>query len=225
MTTISMHIAPTTGGAPEQRRPRARRFFGVAVRRRTYANLAFLLTGLPLGTVWFSVLVTGYAVSISMVVVALLGIPMLLGMWYVTRLFGNVERAVTNALLNERLPGAPIASASRGNVWQRLRSASGECSRWRELGYLVLRFPAGIATFTLAAVGLSTPALVALAPVFQRTSDEPFGDWALSSRLEDIASSPWAWLLVPAGVVMLFPALHALNGVAKACSRWARAWL
>ena len=217
--------ANTMATEPDAHRSPTRRFFGVVARRRTYGNLAFLLAGLPLGTLWFSVLVTGYTVSISMIVVALLGIPMLLGMWYVTRAFSNVERAATNALLQEHIAYAPMASTARGNVWRRLRSMSGERSRWRELGYLMLRFPAGIATFTVAVVGLATPALVALAPVLQRTDDEPFGNWALSSRMEDVASSPWAWLLLPAGALLLFPVLHALNGMAKACGRWAAALL
>ncbi|MEO8695840.1 MAG: sensor domain-containing protein [Acidimicrobiales bacterium] len=202
-----------------------RRFVGVVAHPDSYRNIAFLLLGLPLGTVWFSVLVSGASIAASMVVVALIGVPMLLGLWYVTRAFANFERGVANALLGQRLPVSPMNSP-RGNIWMRLRSMSHDRDRWRELGYLMLRFPVGIATFIAAVTAIATPFLVAYAPIVVRHDDQPFGDWALSSRMEDVASnSPWSWLLVPLGVVMLFVSFHLMNAMARACARWATAWL
>lgn len=222
--TTASPVAPAT--RPAGRRSPARRFAGVVAQPQTYRNIAYLLLGLPLGTVWFAALVSGWTVAASMLVVALVGIPMLWGMWFVTRAFANVERVTTNVLLGERLPMAPMASSARGNVWARLRSLSGDRDRWRELGYLALRFPAGVATFTAAVTALTTPLMVAYAPILARyRHDQPFGDWALSSRMQDIASSTWAWLLVPAGMVLLIVALHVLNALAAACGRWATAWL
>src|SRR3954452_21942701 len=104
----------------------AHRFFGVAARPQSYRNIAYLLLGLPLGTLWFSVLVTVASVSLSMLVVALLGIPMLIGMWYAVRAFANVERAVTGTLLDEHVEQAPIASGVSGNLWARFKRMSGD---------------------------------------------------------------------------------------------------
>jgi hypothetical protein len=191
----------------------------------SYRNIAFLLLGLPLGTIWFSVLVTGASVAVSMIVIALIGIPMLLGLWYVTRWSANIERGAANALLGQRIPRSPMHSP-RGNIWVRLRSMSRDRDRWREVGYLMLRFPIGIATFIAAVTAIATPLLVAYAPIAARHDDQPFGDWSLSSRMEDVASSsPWSWLLVPLGVVMLFASFHLMNAMARACARWATAWL
>jgi hypothetical protein len=98
--------------------------------------------------------------------------------------------------------------------------------RWRELAFLLLRFPAGIVTATVAAVALTTPVSVALAPVVARTDDtEPFGSWTYSSRIEDVAGAWWGWVLVPVGVALLIGALHATNALAGACGRWAERWL
>jgi hypothetical protein len=202
-----------------------KRFASVVVQPESYRNIAFLLLGLPLGTIWFSVLVTGLSVSVSMLVVALVGIPMLVGMWYVTRAFANVERVATASLLGESLPTMPMHSSVAGNLWVRLRALSGERVRRRELTYLLLRFPIGIATFVVAVTAIATPLLVAYAPFAARTNDEPFGDWALSSRMEDAASSPWSWLLVPVGLALVVPAFHGLNALARACGRSASAWL
>ncbi|HTH06635.1 MAG TPA: sensor domain-containing protein, partial [Ilumatobacteraceae bacterium] len=207
----------------------ARRFLDVVARPRSYRNIAYLLLGLPLGTLWFSVLVTVASVSVSMLVVALLGIPMLIGMWYAVRAFANVERAVASTLLDAHIEQAPMAAGVSGNLWVRFKAMSSDRSRWRELGYLLLRFPAGIATFTLAVAALTTPVFVAYAPIYARyvdDSDDAFGDWFWGTELHDFANAnPWSWALIPAGVALLFAALHALNAVARGCGRWARAWL
>jgi hypothetical protein len=202
------------------------RFFGVVARPQSYRNIAYLLLGLPLGTLWFSVLVTLASVSVSMLVVALLGIPLLLGTWYAVRAFANVERAVANALLDANVDQAPMAAGVSGNLWVRLRDMSRDRARWRELGYLTLRFPAGVATFTLAVTALTAPVAVAYAPIYARFVDDSFGDWFWSSELHDFASdSPWSWSLIPLGLGLLFAAFHALNTLARACGTWTTAWL
>ncbi|HEY7627115.1 MAG TPA: sensor domain-containing protein [Ilumatobacteraceae bacterium] len=161
------------------------------------------------------------SVGISMLTVALLGIPILLGVWYATRAFANIERATANVLLDQHLTPEPLNSNEPGNLWVRLRAMTRDRDRQRELGFLMLRFPAGIATFTAATTALATPFLVAYAPFVARFGgDHPFGDWAMSSRLEDIANSSWSWFLIPLGVILLFVSFHAMNALAKACGRW-----
>jgi hypothetical protein len=219
----------TTIPVPATRPAPARRFFGVVTRPQSYRNLAYLLLGLPLGTLWFSLLVTVASVSVSMLVVALLGIPLLVGTWYVVRACANVERGVASALLDEQVDQAPMAAGVRGNLWVRLKGMSGDRARWRELGYLMLRFPAGIATFTLAVVALTVPIFVGYAPIYARfvdESDDAYGNWFWSTELHDFAgTSPWSWALVPVGIVLLFAAFHALNAVARGCGRWTVEWL
>jgi hypothetical protein len=197
------------------------RFFGVIVEPDSYRNIAYLLLGLPLGIVWFTTLVTGVSVAFSMLTVALIGIPLLVGMWFATRAFANAERGVANVLLHQDLNYAPIVSSHPGNLWVRLRAMSREKARWHEVGYLLLRFPAGVATFTAATVALATPLWLIWAPFHARIVDDtPFGNWFGASRLEDIATSPWATLLVPLGMVLLVAAFHVLNALAHACGRW-----
>jgi hypothetical protein len=202
-----------------------RRFLDVVADPQTYRNLVYLLVGLPLGTLWFTVLVTGLSLGLSLVVVALLGLPVLLLMWYVTRGAANVELRVVGLLPGGAIAPAPMA-APRGNVWVRLRSMTRERDRWRELAFLMLRLPAGIATFTAVAVALAVPVGVAAAPFTARFDEsEPFGTWRYATEMDDVASSPLAWLLVPTGFVLLVAALHLLDALARASGRWARSWL
>lgn len=225
-TTVSPSTTPLDTPSTNRTSP-VRRFFGVVCRPRSYRSISYLLLGLPLGTIWFAVLVSGLSVAVSMLIVALLGIPMLLAIWYVTRWFANLERSTANVLLGQHLAPAPMAAPDHGNLWARLRTMTSERDRWHELGYLLLRFPVGIATFTAAVTALSTPVLVAYAPFVARYGDDhPFGDWSQSSRIEDVASSsPWSWFLVPLGFVMLFASFHLMNLLARACGRWTAGWL
>ena len=226
-TATTTQQTPASHTHPTNRTPATRRIVGVIAEPQSYRDLGYLLLGLPLGALWFTALVSGLSVAISMLVVALLGIPMLLGMWYLTRWLANVERSTVNLLLGQHLDLAPMASPDRGNLWVRLRSMSSDRDRWRELGYLVLRFPVGVATFTIAATAVATPFLIAYAPFAARyRGSRPFGDWSLSPRMEDFASSsPWSWFLVPLGVAIVIPALHLVNALASACRRWTTSWL
>lgn len=89
-----------------------RRFFGVATEVQTYRNVLYLLLGLPIGTAWFALIVTYFTVSASLVVVALIGIPMLLGCWYATHGLALVDRHVAIGLL--RIDMAPLAPMTGG---------------------------------------------------------------------------------------------------------------
>jgi hypothetical protein len=222
-------VSPPTTGLHTRTTPRrspGRRFFGVVARPQSYRNIVYLFLGLPLGIIWFAVLVTALSTSLSLVVVALLGVPMLFATWYVIRAFANVERRVADVLLDEDIPPASIASGLHGNLWTRLKAMSADRTRWRELGYLLLRFPAGVATFVVAVTALTVPAVVAYAPIHARYVDESFGNWFWSSELEHfVARSPWSWGLVPLGLLMLLGALHVINGLSNACGRWTARWL
>src|SRR5690606_1442575 len=144
----------------------------VVVETQTYRNIAYLFVGLPLGVTWSTALVTGAAVGASMLAVALVGIPILVGMWHVTHWFACADRHIANHLLGADLRDVPIEPAS-GSLWQRLRTMTADRHRRHELGVLLARLPIGIATFALAATLVVAPTAIAYAPIHARISDEP----------------------------------------------------
>jgi hypothetical protein len=196
-----------------------RRFFGVVGQAQSYRNIGYLMLGLVLATAWLTLLVTALSVSLSLVVVALLGIPLLLGTWYAVRAFANIERALANVLLGTNIRLAPMASRQRGNVWLRLVGMSRERSRWRELAYLSVRIPVGVATFVITVVALAVPLALIWAPIEAHRVDD-FGNWSGSTELHDAASSPWSWGLIALGLGLLVVSIHLLNGLAGRCGRW-----
>jgi hypothetical protein len=223
-TAISSHV-PMQSARGAARRSPLRRFFGAVARPQSYRNIGYLYVGFPLAIVWFTVLVSMLSVSLSLVVVALLGIPLLVATWYVIRAFANVERGLANVLLGTDLAPAPMAGRGRGNPWVRLRAMSRERGRWRELAFLVVRTPVAVVSFGVAVAALVVPFTVAYAPIHARIGDD-FGDWFWSAELHDFASrSPWSWGLVPLGLGMFVASIHLLNGLAGRCRRWTTARL
>ncbi len=198
-----------------------RRFFGAVTEAQTYRNVVYLLLGLPMGTLWFTLIVTLFTVSASLVVVALVGVPMLLVSWYVVHGLAAVDRTVAVELL--RLDVAPLAPMPTGStgLWRRLRHVSTDRRLWRKLGYLLLRFPAGIATFTIAVALPTVAAAVAYTPFYLWLDADGWGEWPLSRSLERMGSKwPWSWALVPAGALLAVGSLHIMNAVARSCGRW-----
>lgn len=191
-------------------------FFGVIKEPRSYQSIIFLLLGLPLGTFYLTVLVTGVSVGISMLVVALLGIPILIGLWYVVRGFMHFERTLAMNLLDVDI--APIAPVPRstGGLWIRFKTLIADRPTWRGFWYLFLRFAAGVATFTIAVTLIAVSLGLTFGPTFMWTSNDLdwFG-WTFDPF-------PWSFALVPIGILLVFVSLHVMNALGAACGRWAR---
>ncbi len=183
---------------------------------RSYRTIIFLLLGLPLGTLYFTVLVTGISVGLGLLVVALVGIPILVGLWYVVRGFMRFERSLAMNLLDVDIaPIAPVPQSS-GGLWIRFKTLMTDQPTWRGFWYLFLRFPVGVATFTIAVTLISVSLGLAFGPTFSwATDDLTWGSWTFDPF-------PLSFALVPIGFLLVFVSLHVMNALGAACGRWAR---
>src|SRR5882757_3459792 len=68
----------------------------------TYRRLAFVLSAMPLGLVWFVALVTAWSLCIGLIVTPLV-IPVAIALAYITRGFASVEAELARGLLGARL--------------------------------------------------------------------------------------------------------------------------
>jgi hypothetical protein len=189
-------------------------FFGVIARQRSYLNLLYLLLGLPLGTLYFTVLVTGFSLGVSLMLLALLGIPVLIALWYVVHAFMELERAMAVGMVGVSIPPVSPLPAWPGGLWTHFKNFMGHGPTWKGIGYLLLRFPAGVATFTIAVTLVSVSLGMTFAPVYMWTSDNV--TWG-STTFDPFW---WSFLLVPIGAVLVFVSLHIMNAVATVCAQW-----
>lgn len=130
---------------------------------RPWIAALFLLVSFVSGTFWFSVLVTLVSTGFGLAI-TFLGLPILvltmalwtwgarLERWWIARLFG-----VTIAS-----PYRPVAS---GPLLGRLRLFVSDPAVWRDLCYLLLLFPLGIAEFVATTITVLGPLALVTLPV------------------------------------------------------------
>lgn len=138
--------------------PRAvlRWFFGVPLRVQTYASFLYLALALPLGVVYFVVLVVGLTVG-GPLVVLLVGVVVLLGLVYLVRELAAFERALADRLSPVDVPAAERIPPSdpSGN----LRHVLTDMRTWTGFVYVASKFGLGLATFVVL-VSMSAFSLV-----------------------------------------------------------------
>lgn len=184
------------------------------VERRTYLALLYSLLGLPLGIFYFSFIVTGLSLGLGLLI-TLAGIPVLVLTLAACRGLAQLERTLATSLLDAPMPRVD-SRPDEGSLWRRLVLQIRSADTWRELGYLLLRFVTGTASFSIAVTvvaggvyyGLVYPFLV----VFVPSAGTNFGSWEVNSFQR-------ALILVPPGLVLLLltpTILNTLGGVERA---------
>ena len=194
----------------------ARKLFGVVARGQSYLNIIYLLLALPLGTFYFVFLVTGLSLGFGMII-TLVGIPILLlvlgGSWVLREL----ERGLTIALLKEDIPRQSGRPTSSG-LWPRVKAHLSNRVTWTGMLYLLLKFPIGIATFTIAVTLVAVTLGLLTTPIYYSFVDMGGSVWNIDTLWE-------AFLLTLIGIPMVFISLHLMNGAAFVSGRFARVML
>ena len=129
---------------------------------RTWLAMTNHLAGLVIGLAVFTVFVVGYSLGFSLLVLALVGLPLLgatlrLGEW-----FARAERARLALMLGVRIPAWPAEGRGgyRWGVIPRWRMFT-ERATWGEIGYALLRLPVSAVALTIS-VGVWAAGLVLL---------------------------------------------------------------
>ena len=176
---------------------------------RTYGRIAYLILALPLGIVESTILVTAISVGVS-TAVALIGIPILIGTVYAWRWLAVHERRMLRRLTGGPFPSPYRPDAEGAGRWARLGARLADPATWKDLVFLLLQLPAGIASFTVAVVVLGAGAGLLLAPAWYWVI-EPDG---IELGLLSVDTLGKAFAVMPLGALILLfgiPALGALG--------------
>ena len=113
------------------------------------------------------VITTGLSVGASLLVVALVGLPILGVMLRAADLFARAERARFALLLGVRIPAWP-GGARAGYLWgivPRWRTLT-ERATWAEVGYALLRLPVSAVTATMACAAWTAGLVLLTLPLY-----------------------------------------------------------
>jgi len=142
---------------------------------RTWRELAYLLTGLPVVLAGFCAMLLPLAVGLGLAVVVV-GLPVVAAALSVAQGFAGLEHRRAGALLRLRIdppPGdaAPDGRTSRGDSG--LTAGLGRADGWRALLYLWLALPLAVLGFTVAVAGWCTGLICVSYPLWYRR--QPMG--------------------------------------------------
>jgi signal transduction histidine kinase len=127
-------------------------------------DTVYLVTGLPMGILTFTLAVTGWSTGLGLLI-TLLGFPVLLVTALALRGLSHVERARAGLVVDEPLV-ARYEEPAKPGLGGRIRTVFHDAQNWRDLGWAVLLLPVGIAGFTVAVTSIATVLGLIFAPAW-----------------------------------------------------------
>lgn len=220
VTAAASAAAPA--GRPTSTSPRRTPgFFGVATDPWTWTSLAYMLLSLATGIVYFTVVVTGFSLSVGFSVL-IIGVPFALLFLAVVRAMSLAEGRVVEVLLGVRMPRRPQFGPSEGGIWQRVLYWLKDRRTWTAMLYMVLQLPLGIMYFTVSVTGLITGLALIVAPFVQLILGRSYVDFNDTEYLYSWWQMP---LLVIGGALLLLVTLNVIRLAGRAHAAYAKAML
>jgi len=187
---------------------------------RTWLAMISHLAGFVVGIAAFVVIVTGLSLGYSLLVLALVGLPLLGLTLRLASWFAVAERARVGLMLGVRIPAWPAESRTgyRWGIVPHWRTL-GERATWGELGYALLRLPVSVVAVTLSVSFWSAAVVLLTLPLYN--SYLPAG----GAKVGDVVfrGSPAMPLAVGIGLVFLLIAPQLTRGFGRVdagLSRW-----
>jgi signal transduction histidine kinase len=187
---------------------------------RTWLAMTSHLAGLFTGLVAMVVFITGLSLGFSLLVLALVGLPILGLTLRAADWFAVAERARIALMLGVRVPAWPAAARAgyRWGVVPRWRMLT-ERATWSEIGYGLLRFPVSAVALTLSASAWAAGLVLLALPLYNRYL--PSGGADIGGTV--LKSAPVLAASAVIGLALLLAAPQLTRGLATAdaaLSRW-----
>ncbi len=170
---------------------------------RTWLALIHHLAGFFMGIAAITVFSAGLSVGASLLVIALVGLPILGVMLRLADYFARAERARFAFLLGVRIPAWPsgVRAGYRWGIVPRWRTLA-ERATWGEIGYALLRLPVSAATATISIMAWSAGLVLLTLPLY--ASALPGGGLQLGDTV--LRGTSTMAISVALGLIVLFAA-------------------
>lgn len=215
------------------------------MRLQTYRNLCYLVVMFPLGIVYFTLLLVGFATGIPLVIVGI-GILILVLLLAVVVGLAGLERTLVRVLLRVDVPVTAVET--EGSLWRRTKHLVTDRQTWKAVVYLLSEFVYGTVVFGMVASLVATVGSFLFAPIYYQqapvvaygpipsdefTLDVLFG-WdnllvGLTTTFRigswQIETLPGALLFTGLGIVLLLLSLQLVNVLVWMWGQYARIML
>ncbi len=185
------------------------RFFGVVAEPRTYGALFYLLLSGVTGAFYFTWVVTGLSLSLSLLIL-IIGIPVALLFFASVRGLSLLEGRLVEALLGVRMPRRPrYADHSRGWL-QRIGDMFSDGRTWLTLLYFVLMLPLGMLYFGITSLLLGLAAVAIWSPLGLLFTGYYPGIYIANEQIMPAWSTP---IMGAVGILVLLATFHLCRGI------------
>jgi hypothetical protein len=199
-----------------------RRFFSVYSDARAYTSLFFMLLALASGIVYFTIAVTGIALSIGLAPL-IIGIPFFLAFVGIVRVISLGEGRLIEAMTGERMPRRPVHPGPKMSLLASIGAMLKDSRTWTTLAYFILMLPLGIVYFVIAVAGLTVGLGCVLAlPV---AILHHFALIGASVEPAWVATAPVLIVMGIFGVLILTTLMHTARGIGRVHARVAKRFL
>ena len=197
----------------------------LAQQKQTYTNSFYLLLSLPLGTIYFAVVIAGVALSAASLLVAIIPLMILFmaGCWKLA----IFERNMAIKWLHIDIPPMAAPLPTKTNWFQRFTIHMSRGVTWKSIAYLFFKFPFGILAFYIVCMVISLIVGLSLISFIIGLLGAPFVClYMLLAHKKIRWKGIWRYLLIIliAGGITLVP-LYAINGVATLWGMFAQIML
>lgn len=134
------------------------------LRRQTYLNLFYLILMIPLGTVYFTLLLTGFSAGIPLLIIAI-GVAILVLTLIMAVVLARFERWLVSLLLGVDLPPAATVDLA---LWDRLKALVTDFGTWKAVAYLFSEFFYGTIVVGLFGSLVATGVSFTFAPFYYK---------------------------------------------------------
>src|SRR5262245_7728659 len=199
------------------------RFFAVYSDWRSYASLFFMFLALLTGIIYFTVAVSGLAISAGTMIL-IIGFPFFLLFLGLVRALALAEGRMVEGLTGTRMPRRPAHASTSAPWYQRIFEMLKERHTWTALFYMVLKLPLGIIYFTIASVGLSLGVGLIVGPFLWALQLAGWVDFTGDIQMAGLpaVAIPLVMLM---GVCILTVLLHLARGIGRMHGHIAKALL
>lgn len=198
------------------------KLFGPAAAPSTYVRAFHLLAMFPLGIAYFVGLVVALALGGAMIW-TIVGPLVLIPTLFLSRWAGDAEAWAVRRVAQIEFRRPPTWIEPGQSAWSQVWIRLIDPTTWTGLVYLFVQFPLGIAAFVLLVTMSAVTAALVGGPVAAAfVPDFGFDLWPTGLRID----TSWESLvMVPAGIVMFFVTVHAVNVASALHAAWARVML
>jgi signal transduction histidine kinase len=138
-------------------------------RLRTWRETTHAVLALPMGILWFVVFVTLLTLGIGLIPLALVGLVVLFITFLLAQGAATVERELVSALLDVDTEPPTRRRPHGKGAWAHFWARIVDPVTWKELIYLFLSFPLGIASFVAAVTVWATAVIGVTYPLWGAT--------------------------------------------------------